>query len=380
MIYLDNAATSFPKPPCVAQEMMDCINHYCGNPGRSGHRLSMKTAEKIYATRETLMDFFHFSNPEKIIFTLNTTEALNLAIKGLLCPGDHVITTSMEHNSVLRPLFSQEKITVSIVQADMQGHIHPAAIEKEIRPNTKLIVCTHSSNVTGTILPIKEIGQIARAHKIFFLVDAAQSAGTLPIDFHNLPVDLMAFAGHKSLLGPQGTGFLYINGNIPLIPIKDGGTGTESKSLIQPRDYPEGFEAGTVNSPGIIGLGAGVRFLQTIGISAIRQKETELTHILYSELKNIKNVIVYGSDQPWEKTSIVSFNLKDQESEKVAAILNRNFGIACRAGFHCSPLAHKTIGSKKTGTVRLSPGYFTTIKDINLVVYRIHQLASGNFL
>lgn len=376
MIYLDNAATSFPKPPCMIKEMFDCLQNYCGNPGRSGHKMSMKTAEKIYETRQALTELFHFQDPEKIIFTSNTTEALNLAIKGILQPGDHVITTAMEHNSVLRPLLSRKDIAVSIVSTDSQGRVLPSDIERKIQENTKLIVCTHSSNVTGTILPIDEIGKIARKHHIYFLVDAAQSAGILPIDFRNLPVDLMAFAGHKSLLGPQGTGFLYVNGSFDLIPLKDGGTGTESRKTVQPHDYPEGYEAGTINSPGIIGLGASVRFLTSIGIASVRQKEAELTHLLYNELKTMKNVIVYGCDSPWEKTGVVSFNIVNRESEHVADLLNRHFGIACRAGFHCAPLAHESIGSGKSGTVRLSLGYFIELKEIKYTINCIHRIAS----
>lgn len=377
MIYLDNAATSFPKPDCVVNAMADCIRHYCGNPGRSGHDLSIKTAEKIYETRRALTDFFHFSDPLKILFTGNTTEALNLAIKGVLSPGDHVIATSMEHNSVLRPLLSRNNISVTIVKGDPAGRIQPDQISSAIRNNTRLIICTHSSNVTGTLLPIRDIGEIARANGILFLVDAAQSAGMIPIDFQNLPVDLMAFAGHKSLLGPQGTGFLYVNGDLDLKPLKDGGTGTESKKTVQPHTYPEGYEAGTVNGPGIIGLGAGVRYISAIGVDAIREKEVFLSHLLYDGLSNIHGVHVYGSENPQEKTAVVSFTISSKECEEVAALLNRNFHIAARAGFHCAPYAHDTIGTGSTGTVRLSPGLFTKKNEIQKTLLAVSQIASG---
>lgn len=380
MIYLDNAATSFPKPQCMIQEMFDCLKNYCGNPGRSGHAMSMKTAEKIYGTRQALAELFHFEDPSKILFTSNTTEALNLAIKGILLPGDHVITTTMEHNSVLRPLLSQKNISVTIVSADEQGRVRPEEIQREIRENTKLIICTHSSNVVGTILPIREIGKIARDHSVYFLVDAAQSAGALPIDFRDLSVDMMAFAGHKSLLGPQGTGFLYVNRTIDLTPLKDGGTGTQSKNTTQPHDYPEGYEAGTVNAPGIIGLGASIRFLNQVGVETIHKREAELTHFLYSELKNMNQVIVYGCDSPWEKTGVVSFNLLNRESEEVAALLNRHFHIACRAGFHCAPYAHETIGSGNGGTVRLSLGCFTKPKEIKYAINSIYQISTGKII
>lgn len=376
MIYLDNAATSFPKPSCMTDAMITCLSEYCGNPGRSGHNMSIKTAEKIFDTRQTLADFFHAENPLQFVFCSNTTEALSLAIKGTLQAGDHVITTCMEHNSVLRPLFSNEEIETTIVWSDDCGRISPDQIRVEIKDNTKMIICTHSSNVTGTILPIKEIGQLAYEHNLLFLVDAAQSAGALPIDLKELPVDMMAFAGHKSLLGPQGTGFLYVREGLDLIPLKDGGTGTESKNTKQPHSFPEGYEAGTVNSPGIVGLGESVKYVQSIGVNAIRQWEEYITDILYSELRNMKHITLYGPENAEEKTAIITLNVKGMECEEVAFILNKDHQIAARSGFHCAPYAHKVIGTYSTGAVRLSPGAFTTQDEISKTIDAFNRIGN----
>lgn len=377
MIYLDNAATSFPKPEPVISAMTDCLRHYCGNPGRSGHRLSIKTAEKLFETRLSLAELFHFSDPLKIIFTGNTTEALNLAIKGLLKPGDHVVTTSMEHNSVLRPLMGRPDLSLTILQGDPEGRIQPRQFSAAVRDNTKMFICTHSSNVTGTLAPIQAIGSIAREKGILFLVDAAQSAGIVPIDFRHLPVDLMAFAGHKSLQGPQGTGFLYVNGQLPLRPLKEGGTGTESKNTRQPLSFPEGYEAGTLNSPGIIGLGAGIKFLLETGLSAAAQKEAWLSGLLEDGLRNIEGVRVYGPSGMKGKTPVVSCRIQGKEGEEVAALLNDHFQVAVRAGFHCAPLAHETIGTGKTGTIRFSPGLFTKKLHIQRTLYAMNRIAAG---
>lgn len=376
MIYLDNAATSFPKPKGMLHAMVECMNEYCGNPGRSGHRMSMKTGEEIYKARRELGALFHIEDCSRIVFTSNTTDALNLGIKGILKSGDHVITTSMEHNSVLRPLKMLEDsgVETTIIKCEEDGSLNPAMLKQEIRNNTKLIVCTHSSNVTGTILPIREIGEIARLYGIYFLVDAAQSAGAIPIDVVDMNIDLLAVPGHKGLLGPMGTGMLYVNEKVDLKPLKEGGTGTKSQDLNHPFEFPEGYEAGTVNAPGIIGLSYSSNYVSGIGVSQIRAYEEELIAALDAALRNMKGVTVYG---PWNcsrKAGIVTFNLDRIGCEEVCERLNSEYGIASRGGYHCAALAHRTIGTYDTGTVRFSVGPFNTRREINLAIEAVYRL------
>jgi cysteine desulfurase family protein len=376
MIYLDNGATSFPKPMGMLRAMYECMRDYCGNPGRSGHDMSMKTGEEVYKARNVLGKVFHINDCSRIIFTSNTTDALNLGIKGVVESGDHVITTAMEHNSVLRPLKALEKLGVetSIVKCASDGTLNPEMIKNEIRGNTKLIVCTHASNVTGTIMPISQIGEIARQNNILFMVDAAQSAGSLPIDVNEIKIDLMAVPGHKGLLGPMGTGLLYIGDNVNVKTLKEGGTGTRSRDLEQPDDFPEGFESGTVNAPGIIGLGFSANYVLKLGIDSIRAYEEELISMLDSALRNMNGVTVYG---PWDcrkKTGIVTFNLNKMGCEEVSERLNANYGIASRGGYHCAALAHQTIGTYDTGAVRLSVGPFNTKRDVNLAIEAVYQI------
>lgn len=376
MIYLDNGATSFPKPMGMLRAMHICMRDYCGNPGRSGHRMSMRTGEEIYKTRSAIGKLFGIKDCSRIIFTGNATEALNLGIKGVVESGDHVITSAMEHNSVLRPLKMLEKygVETTIVRCAGDGTLNLAQLKKEIRDNTKLIVCTHASNVTGTIMPIDEIGKIARERNILFLVDAAQSAGSIPIDVDKMNIDMLAVPGHKGLLGPMGTGFLYVGENVSLKPLMEGGTGTRSKELDQPLEFPEGYEAGTVNAPGIVGLGYSVNYVMRLGVENIRSYEEELTAMLDNALRNMSGVTVYG---PWNgkrKTGITLFNLKKMGCEEVCEKLSTRFGIASRGGFHCAALAHKTIGTYDIGAVRLSVGPFNTKKEINIAVDAIYQM------
>ncbi|HVI39795.1 MAG TPA: aminotransferase class V-fold PLP-dependent enzyme [Anaerovoracaceae bacterium] len=376
MIYLDNGATSFPKPNGMLRVMYECMRDYCGNPGRSGHQMSMKTGEEIYKARNEIGRLFHIEDCSRIVFTSNTTEALNLGIKGVLENGDHVITSAMEHNSVLRPLKALEEsgIETTIVKCSGDGTLNFEMLEKEIRDNTKLIVCTHASNVTGTIMPIKEIGDLARKKNILFMVDAAQSAGCLPIDVKDMNIALLALPGHKGLLGPMGTGMLYIRENVEMKPLKEGGTGTKSRELVQPTEYPEGYEAGTVNAPGIIGLGYSSKYISSLGVENIKAYEEELIGILDDALRNMNGITVYG---PWngkKKTGIVTFNLKQLGCEDVCDRLNSEYGIASRGGFHCAALAHKTIGTYDTGAVRLSVGPFNTKRDINMAIQAIYQI------
>ncbi len=376
MIYLDNGATSYPKPEGMLRAMNECMRDYCGNPGRSGHRMSIRTGEEIYKARNELGKLFRIKDCSRIIFTSNATDALNLGIKGVLQSGDHVITSAMEHNSVLRPLktLESEGVETTIVKCYGDGTLNMEMLQRVIKDNTKLIVLTHASNVTGTIMPIREIGEIARQRNILFMVDAAQSAGSLLIDVNDMNIALLAMPGHKGLLGPMGTGLLYVRDDVILKPLKEGGTGTKSRELDQPYDFPEGYEAGTVNAPGIIGLGYSARYVSKMGVENIREHEEGLVAALDEGLRNMKGVIVYGPSDSKKKTGIVTLNLKKMGCEEVCDRLNSKYSIASRGGFHCAPLAHKTIGTYDIGAVRLSVGPYNTKRDINMAIEAVYQM------
>ncbi|MFV0517083.1 MAG: aminotransferase class V-fold PLP-dependent enzyme [Aminipila sp.] len=376
MIYLDNGATSFPKPKAMIQSMAKCMEEYCGNPGRSGHFMSMKTGEEVYKARKNLAKLFNISNPGQIIFTWNTTGALNQGIQGVLKEGDHAITTSMEHNSVLRPLKELEAkgVTHTIIKCDKTGSINLRDIKAAIKDNTRMIICTHASNVTGTLLPIREIGELAHRNNLLFMVDGAQSGGCIPINVAEMNIDLLAVPGHKGLLGPMGTGFLYVRDGIDVMPLLQGGTGTASKDRRQPTEMPEGFESGTVNAPGIIGLGTSVEILLGLGVVTIHEYEEQLTSILDEAIRNMKNVTVYGVEDCRKKAGIVTFNIKGKSCEQVADELSSVYGIAGRAGYHCAGLAHKTIGSWDTGAYRLSVGPYTTKTQIKTAIEAVYRI------
>ena len=379
MIYLDNAATSWPKPEAVYQAMDSLMRHTGASPGRSGHLLSVTAARIIYETREALCQFLGIADPSHVVFTSNATEALNLAIRGLLHIGDHAITSSLEHNSVMRPLRALEKkgVEVSVVNCAADGSLDPGDIERAIRPYTKLVVLSHASNVVGTILPVAEVGRIAREHSIPLLVDAAQSAGCYPIDVEAMNIDLLAFSGHKSLFGPQGTGALYMRPGTEsqLEPLKYGGTGSYSEYEHQPDFLPDKYESGTPNTVGLAGLGAGVRFVMQEGLSTIRQKEERLTRLLMEGLAAIPGVDIHGKSHPGERVAIVSFNISGLTPSEVALQLEEDFRIMCRPGLHCSPVAHKTLGTFPRGSVRLSPGHFNSGHDIERTVEAVSQIA-----
>ncbi|WP_427340727.1 aminotransferase class V-fold PLP-dependent enzyme [Caloranaerobacter sp. DY30410] len=377
MIYFDNAATTYPKPEEVYQAMLESMKEFGANPGRSGHKLALKAGRAIYETRELLSKLFNIENPMNIIFTLNATEGLNLGIKGILKSGDHVITTSMEHNSVLRPLKALENIGVetTIIQCDKTGMIDIKDIEKNIKQNTKMIITTHASNVTGTLFPIDEISKIAHKNGLLYMVDAAQTAGVYDIDVKSMNIDILVFPGHKSLLGPQGTGGIYIREGIDVMQMKEGGTGSKSESLIQPEMLPDKFESGTPNTPGIVGLGAGVKFILKTGIENIRKHEEELTEHFIEELKKIDKVKIYGPCDVKKQAPVVSINLGEEDSSEVSYILDRVFNIAVRPGLHCAPLAHKTIGTFEQGVVRFSIGYFNIHEDIENAIKAIREIA-----
>ena len=378
MIYFDQSATSFPKPKGMIEEMENCMRYYNGNPGRSGHAMSLKMGEKIYAARKSISSLLGIGDPSRLIFTKNTTESLNLAIQGFLQPGDHVVTTSMEHNSVLRPLKALESVGVShtIVKADAAGRVAVSAVESSICDTTKLIVMTAASNVTGTLMPIADVCRMASLRGISTLVDGAQWVGSLPLNVDKTGISMLAFPGHKGLLGPSGTGGLYVSPEIDLLPMLYGGTGTASKELVQPSDYPEGYEAGSLNGPGIIGLGYSANVLSRIGIETIAYYERQLITDLEEALRNMDFVTVYGPAAE-EKTGISLFNVKGFSAEEVTERLSREFHIAVRGGFHCAGLAHKTIGTWNEGAIRLSVGPFNTRKEVRKTVDSLYRIGKS---
>jgi len=376
VIYLDNAATSFPKPEAVYKAVDKCFREFGANPGRSGHKLALEAGRAIYETRELICQLFNIDNPMQIIFTSNATDSLNLAIKGILKNGDHVITSSMEHNSVIRPIKTLEEIGVenTVVQCDKQGFIDVKDIVKAIKENTKMIAITHASNVTGTVMPIDEIGKLAKENNLILLVDAAQTAGVYDIDVKKMNIDMLAFPGHKGLMGPQGTGGLYIREGIDMRQMKEGGTGSKSESLYQPEIVPDRYESGTPNTPGIVGLGAGIKFIIEKGIENIRKHEEYLTDYMLNELKKIDMVNIYGPQDAKKQASVISINIGDLDSSELSFILDKAFDIAVRSGLHCAPLAHKTIGTFEQGTVRFSIGYFNTKEDIDQSIEAIKKI------
>jgi len=381
MIYLDNAATSWPKPPKVIQAMADFLERAGGNPGRSGHRLSIEAGRIVYDTREALAELFHAPDPLRIVLTPNVTYALNIALRGLLQPGDRVVTTSIEHNSVMRPLRALERagVEVVVVPCAADGSLDLAEMSRAVKPGVKLVVTTHASNVIGNILPISQIAPIAHDVGALYLVDAAQTAGALPIDVQALDIDLLAFTGHKGLYGPTGTGGLIISPQVDegmIQPVFAGGTGSRSEFEEQPEMLPDKFEFGTGNSVGIAGLGASVRYVLERGVEAIRAHELELTRRLVEGLRIISGVTVYGPDDVRQRTATVSINIAGRRVSEVGLRLDDEYDILCRVGLHCSPAAHRTLGTFPEGTVRLAAGLFTTAEDIAQTLAAMERIAS----
>jgi cysteine desulfurase / selenocysteine lyase len=381
MIYLDYAATSWPKPKEVQRAMCDFLEYSGGNPGRSGHRLSISAARIVFNAREAVANLFHVTDPLRVIFTANVTHALNLALYGLLKPGDHVVTSSIEHNSVMRPLRALEKegINLTVVQCKTDGCLDLDLWRAAVTPGTRLVVVTHASNVMGTIVPIKEIAAIAHQAGALIMVDSAQTAGVIPIDQPATGIDLLAFTGHKGLYGPTGTGGLVIGEGVDtsqLQPLVRGGTGSRSEFEEQPEMLPDKYESGTANSVGIAGLGAGVRWIQSIGVESIRAREAELNEQFLSGLRNIKGITVYGPRDPQERTAVVSCRVAGQNVSDVGLRMDDEFGILCRVGLHCAPSAHKTIGTFPEGTIRLAPGIFTSPEDIRTAIAAFEKAAA----
>jgi cysteine desulfurase/selenocysteine lyase len=380
MIYLDNAATSYPKPESVYQAI-DHFNRRIGaNPGRSGYATAREAAQIVSETRQLLADLFHAERPNQIAFTSNATEALNLGLKGSLRPGDHVITTATDHNSVLRPLQSlveQRQIQVTWVKCDGNGLIDPKDIGAALRSDTRLMCMTHASNVTGTLHDIGTIGDLVHENGTLLMVDGAQTAGCVPIDVLEMQIDLLAFTGHKGLMGPQGTGGLYIRPGLEgkIQPLREGGTGSQSSSDRQPQKMPDRFEGGTHNTPGLAGLGAGIRFVLDTGLGAIEAHEAALTEHLLDRLNSCPGVTVYGPPLGSPRVAVVSFTLEGWPPLNLAHLLASAFGIATRSGVHCAPLIHQYLGTSTTGTVRASIGFFNTADDIDVLCDALEQIA-----
>jgi len=379
IIYLDNPATSWPKPPQVKEAMNRFMDEIGANPGRSGHSLSIEAARIIYEAREALSVLFHVKDSSRIVFTLNATESINLALKGLLKPGDHVITGSMEHNSVMRPLRYLETVGIelSVIPCSKEGALDPLDVARKIQSNTKMIVLNYASNVTGTILPVREVGSIARKHHLLFLVDAAQTAGAFPMDMERDGIDLLAFTGHKSLYGPQGTGGLVIGENVniqDLTPLKQGGTGSRSEFEEQPDFLPDRYESGTPNTVGLAGLLAGVQFVLGKGVERIRQHEMELVEKLISGLREIDQIKLYGPYRQEDRIATISFNFTHLSPSEGAYRLEKEFGILCRPGLHCAPSAHHTLGTFPNGTIRFGLSVFNTEADIETAIQAVAQI------
>ena len=376
-IYLDNAATSFPKPKEVADAVYDFMINNGTSSGRGSYKKAMQSDYIVYDCRKLIGNLFNFDDPKKVVFTSNVTDSLNIAIRGILKENDHVITSSLEHNAVWRCLKTLEKdinIKIDTVECSKDGITNPENIKKYIRKDTALIVFTQASNVLGTIQPIKEIGKIARENKIVFLVDAAQSAGAMKIDIKEDNIDILAFTGHKSLLGPMGTGGLIINTDIDIKPLKAGGTGGDSAYDYQPDYYPNHLETGTSNVSGIAGLRAAIKFLNREGIDNIHNKEKELTKYALQRLETVKDIEIYGPKDCEKILSVISFNIKNKRPEDISTILDQKYDIMLRAGLHCAPTAHSVINTKDRGSLRIGIGYFNTKDDIDKLVEALNNL------
>ena len=376
MIYFDNAATTLRKPPCVAQAVAEALCSM-GNSGRGVHEGALSASRIIYNTRAALAQLFGADSPERIAFTANATQALNTAIKGTLNPGDHVITTALEHNSVLRPLYELEErgLQLTILPADKAGNISYEDFEQEIRPNTRAIVTTHGSNLTGNLLDIDRIGSIARRHGLFYIVDASQTAGVFDIDVQQMHIDILCFTGHKGLLGPQGTGGLYVRDGVEVRPLLSGGSGVQTYLRSHPAQMPTALEAGTLNGHGIAGLGAAARYILDTGMDTIRRKEQELMWAFYEGVREIPGITVYGDFSTKNRCPIVSLNIRDYDSGEVSDALASEYGIATRPGAHCAPLMHKALGTVEQGAVRFSFSHYNTEEEINFAVSALRELA-----
>ena len=376
MIYLDNAATSRPKPPGVAEAVLAAMETY-GNSGRGAHEDALAASRSVFAVRERIAALFHAPGADHVAFTPNSTMALNIAIGGLLGPGDHVISTDWEHNSVLRPLYRlrEQGGSVDFVPADRQGRLDYTAFERLLRPETKAVVCTHGSNLTGDLLDIDAVGAFARRHGLLFILDASQTAGVFPIDMERQHMDVLCFTGHKSLLGPQGTGGLCIGRGVEIRPFAVGGTGVQSFLETQPEQYPTRLEAGTLNGHGLAGLGAALDFLAKTGMDPIRSHEQMLARRFYEQVRTIPGVTVYGDFSTTDRAPIVALNIGDWDSARVSDELAERFGIATRPGAHCAPRFHRALGTQEQGGVRFSWSWANTAEETDAAAEAVRMLA-----
>lgn len=379
MIYMDNAATTMRKPQEVIDAVVAAMGSM-GNAGRGANEASLSASRVIFDTREKLCRFFGAENPKRIAFTNNSTESLNIAVKGLLNPGDHVITTMLEHNSVLRPLYEMEKrgVKLTIVPADEKGNFDMGRMEEEILPETKLIICTNGSNLTGNYIDIQKVGEMAHRHGLLFVVDASQTAGVFPIDVQRMNVDVLCFTGHKGLLGPQGIGGIYVREGLEVKPLKSGGSGVQTYSKTHPSEMPTALEAGTLNGHGIAGLGAAVDYLTGLGLDVIRKKEQGLMRRFYEGVKDIPDVKVYGDFSTFDRCAIVALNIGDYDSSEVSDELLTEYGISTRPGGHCAPLMHEALGTAEQGAVRFSFSHYNTEEEVDIAIRAVRELAQDS--
>lgn len=375
MIYFDNAATTLHKPPEVIEAVVHAMTT-SGNASRGTHTGSLAASRTVYETRKKIADFFHCSRADHVIFTSNSTEALNIAICGTLGKGDHIISTDLEHNSVLRPLYHLEEqgASLTFLSANKKGCIDYDDFKRSIKPNTKAIVCTHASNLTGNVLDIERIGHIAKAHNLLFIVDASQSAGCIEINMETMNIDILCFTGHKGLLGPQGTGGLCIHESVEIRPFKRGGSGIHSYEKGQPQAYPARLEAGTLNSHGIAGLCAAINYINTITIPVIAKKEQELLWHFYKGICNIPEIHIYGDFDTKERAAILSLNIEGYDSGTVSDLLSQEYDIATRPGAHCAPRMHQALGTTETGAVRFSFSSFNTMEEVETAIRALKEL------
>ncbi len=372
MIYLDNAATTLHKPPQVIQAVVQAMQTM-GNSGRGTHDDALCASRVVYDTRAKLAEFFGCDAAERVIFTCNSTEALNISISGLLTPADHVISTDLEHNSVLRPLYRHGN--VDFVPADRNGCVNYADFEKLLRPDTKAVVCTHASNLTGNLLDLDQIAAFCRKNGLLLVVDASQTAGVIPINMKKTGIDVLCFTGHKSLMGPQGTGGLCIGEGVEIRPFKVGGTGVQTYSQSHPQEYPTRLEAGTLNSHGIAGLNAALDYIQSVGMDSIRRKELQLAKRFYDGVCGIDGVTIYGDFSDWNRTAIVTLNIRDFDSAQVSDYLAEHYAIATRPGGHCAPRLHHALGTAEQGAVRFSFGWHNTEEDVDAAISAVAEVA-----
>ena len=377
MIYLNNAATTLQKPGAVIEAVNNCLTEGCANAGRSAYKSALSAARTVFETREAVAAMFGAPDPLRVIYTSGATEALNLAIKGTPQKGDHVIATSMEHNSVLRPLTEAEKdgVETTIVECSKEGLTKAPDIEKAIKQNTKLVICTHASNVTGAIMPIAEIGELCRKRDLLFLVDASQSAGFLDININEMNIDMLAVPGHKSLMGIQGIGMLILSDRANPTELMQGGTGSEASSIIQPETLPDKYESGTLNLPGIVSINAAIKFIDGVGLNKIRAHKRSLTKAFLDSVTDVNGINIHSPISPELTTAIVAMTLNKISSSEFAAILDEKYNICVRAGLHCAPLAHKTIGTYETAVVRFSFGYFNTEEDVKKAIQAVCEIS-----